>query len=70
MIQETRERITVHFVTDEALNADQKAAFTRLIQKKLEYDFELEILDQREAIPRQPSGKYEEFVSRVANTTA
>lgn len=70
MIQETRERITVHFVTDEALNADQKAAFTRLIQKKLEYDFDLEILDQREDIPRQPSGKYEEFVSRVANTTA
>ena len=69
MIQETRERITVHFVTDEALNADQKAAFTRLIQKKLEYDFELEILDQREDIPRQASGKYEEFVSKVANIT-
>ncbi|TDJ22751.1 MAG: phenylacetate--CoA ligase family protein [Gammaproteobacteria bacterium] len=69
MIQETTERITVRFVTDEALNADHRAAFTRLIQTKLGYDFELEILDQREDIPRQPSGKYEEFVSKVATTT-
>ncbi|MCZ6853045.1 MAG: hypothetical protein O7G86_03910 [Gammaproteobacteria bacterium] len=56
----------MRFVTDEPLNADQKAAFTRLIQKKLEYDFELEILDQRKGIPHQRSGMFEEFVSRVA----
>jgi phenylacetate-CoA ligase len=66
MIQETPERITVRFVTDERLNVDQKAAFTRLIQRKLGYDFELEILDQSEDLPRQPGGKFEEFISRVS----
>jgi phenylacetate-CoA ligase len=67
MIQETRERITVRFVTDEPLTADQKIAFTRLIQTKLGYEFEMEILEQREDLPRQPGGKFEEFVSNVSN---
>ncbi len=69
MIQETTERITVRFVTDEPMNVDQKAAFTSLIQKKLEYEFELEILDQRENLPRQPGGKFEEFISKVEIAT-
>jgi len=65
MIQETVERITVHFVCDEPLSEAQKTAFTRHIQKALGYEFELEILDQREDLPRQPGGKFAEFVCRV-----
>ncbi len=66
VIQETLERITVRFVTDEPLSHDQKAAFTRLIQKSLGYEFELEILDQRDDLPRLTNGKFEEFISKVA----
>lgn len=66
MIQETVERITVRFVTDEPLTADQKTAFTGLVQKALGYEFEMEILDQRDNLPRQPAGKFEEFISKVS----
>jgi phenylacetate-CoA ligase len=66
LIQETVERITVRFVTDEALTPDQKAAFTDLLQKALGYEFELDILDQRDRLPLQPGGKFEEFISKVS----
>ena len=65
MIQETLERITVRFVTDEPLTVEQKIAFTALLQKALGYEFALEILDQRDNLPRQPGGKFEEFISTV-----
>lgn len=65
MIQETVQRITVRFVTDEPLTQSQKSAFTQLIQEALGYPFELEILDQRENLPRLPNGKFEEFISKV-----
>jgi phenylacetate-CoA ligase len=66
MIQETVEQITVRFVTDEPLTDVQKEAFTSLIQGALGYPFELDIRDQRERLPRQTGGKFEEFISRVA----
>ena len=66
MVQETLERIVVHCVTDEPLLDTQKAALTDLIQTKLGYEFELEILDQRNDLPRQASGKFEEFISNVS----
>jgi len=66
MIQETVERITVRFVCDDPLSEAQKAAFTEIIQKALTHEFELEILDQREMLPRQPGGKFEEFISKVS----
>jgi phenylacetate-CoA ligase len=66
LIQETVERITVRFVTDEALTPDQKTAFTDLLQKTLGYQFELDILDQRDRLPLQPGGKFEEFISKVS----
>ncbi len=66
LIQETVERITVRFVTDEALTLDQKTAFTNLLQKALGYEFELDILDQRDRLPLQPGGKFEEFISKVS----
>jgi phenylacetate-CoA ligase len=66
LIQETVERITVRFVTDEALTPDQKIAFTNLLQKALGYEFELDILDQRDRLPLQPGGKFEEFISKVS----
>jgi phenylacetate-CoA ligase len=65
MIQETLEQITVRFVTDEPLSIEQKTAFTTLVQKALGYEFELDIQDQRDNLPRQPGGKFEEFISRV-----
>ena len=66
MIQETVDRIVVRFVTDDPLTADQKTAFTGLLQKALGHEYEMEILDQRDNLPRQPGGKFEEFISRVS----
>ena len=66
LIQETVERITVRFVTDEPLTADQKTAFTDLLQKALGYEFDMEIIDQRDRLPPQPGGKFEEFISKVS----
>jgi len=66
MIQESLERISVHFVTDQPLSDEQKLALTHLIQQKLGYKFELDIVDQRQDLPRQPNGKFEEFISRVS----
>ena len=66
MIQESLERISVHFVTDQPLSDEQKTALTHLIQQKLGYEFEMDIIDQREDLPRQPNGKFEEFISRVS----
>jgi len=65
MIQETLDRITVRFVTDRPLDDDEKVALTNLIQQKLGYEFDLTILEQAENFPRQPNGKFEEFISRV-----
>ena len=65
MVQGTLERIVVHCVTDEPLLDTQKAALTDLIQTKLGYEFELEILDQRNDLPRRAGGKFEEFISKV-----
>ena len=56
----------MHCVTDEPLLDTQKAALTDLIQTKLGYEFELEILDQRIDLPRQAGGKFEEFISKVS----
>ena len=66
MVQETLERIVVHCVTDEPLTDSQKTALIELIQSKLGYEFALEILDQRNDLPRQPGGKFEEFISNVS----
>ncbi len=66
MVQESLQQITVRFVTDEPLSQDQKSAFVALIQKALGYEFDLEILDQRDDLPSQPNGKFEEFISKVA----
>jgi hypothetical protein len=65
MVQESLQQITVRFVTDEPLSDDQKSAFVELIQKALGYEFDLEILDQRDDLPSQPNGKFEEFISKV-----
>ena len=66
MIQESLQRITVRFVTDEPLTEAHKAAFTKIIQGALGYEFELDIIDQREDLPRPANGKFEEFISRLA----
>ena len=60
------DRIVVRFVTDDPLTTDQKTAFTGLLQKALGHEYEMEILDQRDNLPRQPGGKFEEFISRVS----
>jgi len=66
VIQETVERLTVRFVTNEPLAHDQKTAFIRLMQGALGYEFEMEILDQRDDLPRLANGKFEEFISKVS----
>jgi len=66
MIQETVDRITVRFVTDLPLTPDQKTAFIRLVQKALGHEFEMEIVDQRDSLPRRTGGKFEEFISKVS----
>ena len=65
MVQETLERVTVRFVTEQPLTLEQKSALAEIVQDALAYPFELEIIDQREYFPRQAGGKFEEFVSRV-----
>jgi phenylacetate-CoA ligase len=66
MVQETLQRVTVRFVTEQPLTPEQKSALADVVQDALAYPFELEIIDQREYFPRQAGGKFEEFISRVA----
>lgn len=66
MVQETLERISVRIVTDEPLTDEQRTTITRRVQQALGYDFDINILDQRDDLPRLPNGKFEEFMSKIA----
>jgi F0F1-type ATP synthase delta subunit len=66
MVQETLERISVRIVTDEPLTDEQRTTFTRRVQQALGYDFDVNILDQRDDLPRLANGKFEAFKSKIA----
>jgi phenylacetate-CoA ligase len=64
IVQKTRERLELHVVAERALTADEEAAIKRRLLDRLQQEFEVEFV-RRDAIPRGPGGKYEEFMSEV-----
>lgn len=64
IVQKTPQRLELHVVAPRALTADEEHAITRRLLDRLRHEFEVQIV-RREAIPRGPGGKYEEFMSEV-----
>ncbi len=65
MIQRTRELIEVRLAMQRPLEAAERIELTRVLQKALDYPFEL-VFTIMDEIPRGPGGKYEDFISEVA----
>ena len=64
-VQHTREEIEVRFVVDRPLTADEEGQLGRVIQAALDHPFRLRFTYFADEIPRNPGGKFEEFVSLV-----
>jgi phenylacetate-CoA ligase len=62
MIQHSPQRIECKLVVDTPLTQDQESRYANLIKKNLGHDFDIE-LTYHQDIPRQPNGKFEEFIS-------
>lgn len=62
MIQHDLKKIECKLVVDNPLTPDQKNRYSKLIKKNLGYPFDIELTFHSD-IPRQPNGKFEEFVS-------
>ena len=67
-IQETREKILVHLVTDAPLTTDQESRMAAIIRESLGGDFDIEFRQSRQLLPRSKGGKFEEFISRLSST--
>jgi phenylacetate-CoA ligase len=65
LVQETVDTVRARFATDAPLSDEERAGLTAFIQETLGYPFQVVIEEQRESIPRQPGGKYEDFISLV-----
>ena len=65
VIQKTPQRLELHVVVERAPTPAEAAAIKRRLNSQLHHDFEIELV-MKDAIPRGPSGKYEEFRSEIA----
>ena len=65
LIQDGRETIEVRLVTERPLRAQEESALRSVIQRALGFPFELHFTYFKRQIPRQPSGKFEEFVCKI-----
>ena len=65
-IQTGRETIEVRFVADRALTPDEEAGLRETIRTALGHPFALDFTYWPGRLPLSPSGKFEEFVCRVA----
>ncbi|MBW1881664.1 MAG: phenylacetate--CoA ligase family protein [Deltaproteobacteria bacterium] len=63
-VQKTRERIEVRFVADRVVTPEEEDRFRALINGRLGYDFDL-VFTYHPSIPRDVSGKFEDFKSEV-----
>ncbi len=64
-IQHTLHEIEIKLVAERPLDAPEQAAVAQLMQKNLGYPFSVRF-SFVDDIPRGPSGKFEDFISRVA----
>ncbi len=62
LVQRTREEIDVHVVRHADFTADEERVVKRHIQQTLGYPFKITLL-RVDAIPRNPTGKSEDFIS-------
>ena len=65
IVQKTERLLELNVVSERALTAAEEAAIKRRLLDRLQQEFEVAIVP-RDAIPRGPGGKYEEFMSEVA----
>jgi len=65
IVQKTRERLELHAVVTRVPTSHEAARIKRRLNSQLKAEFAIEII-VRDAIPRGPGGKYEEFRSEIA----
>jgi phenylacetate-CoA ligase len=66
MIQTSLQEIVLKLVAKSPLDAAERRSLTLAIQNKLNHNFDVEII-YADDIPREPSGKYREFKSELAD---
>jgi len=66
LVQHTPERIEAKLVTTRPMTAEERQFFISIAQNSLGYPFEIDITYHSE-IPRSAGGKYEDFISLLAN---
>jgi phenylacetate-CoA ligase len=65
LIQKTLDTLEVRLVTEEIITPQQEKEISKMITKKLGYDFDLYFTYPKE-ITRSKSGKFEEFISEIS----
>lgn len=65
LVQRGPEMIEVRLVVDAPLSIEQEKRLTELMHESLGYPFELKFVYFDEKIPRNKSGKYEEFICEI-----
>jgi phenylacetate-CoA ligase len=66
-IQTSIDTIQLVFVSDRPLTVEEEQRATEAVRSALDYDFNVELV-RVESIPRGPTGKFEEFMSRLADS--
>jgi phenylacetate-CoA ligase len=67
VIQKTPLRLELHAVVGRTPTAAEEAAIKQRLNGQLMHEFEIDLV-LRDAIPRGPGGKYEEFRSELVPT--
>jgi phenylacetate-CoA ligase len=65
-VQESRTSIKMRLVVERALSAEEEDALRALVQRMLEYPFDLRIIYFDERIPAGAGGKFEEFICNAS----
>jgi len=66
-VQTSIDTIQLVFVSDRPLTAEEERRATQAVRSALDYDFNVELV-RVESIPRGPTGKFEEFMSQLADS--
>ena len=65
IVQKTRRHLELRVVTARPPTPEEEAAIKQRLNRRLGHEFEIRLV-LRNAIPRGPGGKYEEFMSELA----
>jgi phenylacetate-CoA ligase len=65
VIQESETLVELRLVSERALSAQQENELGAVVQRALGHAFEVRFRYFETEIPRGPSGKFEDFISRV-----